>query len=68
MCRWAAIGVASGLVAICISIKSICPMSLLFFEIIESNFLSILCNAIFVLAAILASVRGTCLLTSNPLV
>ena len=49
--------------AICISIKSICMMSLLFFEIIELNSWSKSCRANFVLSKILVSFSGSCLCT-----
>ena len=65
--RQAAIGVASGLVAICISVMSLCPMSLLFLEFIKSNSRSKFCKASLVFCEILTSLRGTCLCTCSSL-
>ena len=47
----------------CISIRSVRPMSILLFEIMESNFLSNLCKADFVSSEILALFSGICVWT-----
>ena len=59
----AATGAKSGLVAMCISIRSIWPLSLLLFVIMVSLFWSNLCRATFVSSEILALHSGTCLWT-----
>ena len=59
----AATGMVSGQVAMCISIKSICPMSLPLFKILGLIVLSKLFKANFVVSEILALFSGTCLCT-----
>ena len=58
---WAATGVASSLVAMCISITSVCHMLLSLFEIMESK--SKLFRANFVISEILTLFSCTCLCT-----
>ena len=57
----AAIGAAYGIVAICILMRSVCPISLSFFDINASYLQSILLSSILVSFKIFASISGTCL-------